>query len=111
MASWLIRWNICHLRFRDLAMWTGMKLKIAKEILQMNIPYVVLNITMMNKENENVEVLLNQHVGFSFIFMFSSYLFLMEQFVEGYYLLRKIGRIKELFRKMFVWFVRGEFMN
>ena len=32
-----------------------------------------------------------------FYFMFSSYLFLMEQFVEGYYLLRKIGRIKELF--------------
>ena len=42
---------------------------------------------------------------------FPSYLFLMEQFVEGYYFWGKAGRIKELFRKMFVWFVRGEFMN
>ena len=46
-----------------------------------------------------------------FYFMFPSYLFLMEQFVEGYYFWGKAGRIKELFRKMFVWFVRGEFMN
>jgi hypothetical protein len=34
-----------------------------------------------------------------FYFMFPSYLFLMEQFVEGYYFLGKTGRIKELFRK------------